>query len=116
MALRTQPGPTAAASDSIAYSLLAVFRHCSTRGCAAGRYCIHHRRSAILSGMGKVEKIEREVASLSTSELATFREWYASFDADAWDRRIEDDASAGRLDALATQAIDAHRAGMTKAL
>ena len=66
--------------------------------------------------MGKVEKIEREVASLSASELEMFREWYASFDADAWDRRIEGDASAGRLDALAVQAIDAHRAGMTKAL
>lgn len=63
--------------------------------------------------MGKVEKIEDEVRSLSAEELAAFREWFREIDADAWDREIESDALSGRLDALASRALDAHRAGKT---
>ena len=59
--------------------------------------------------MSKVERLENEVRTLSTEELATFRE----FDADAWDREIESDASAGRLDSLADRALNAHRNGKT---
>lgn len=66
--------------------------------------------------MGRVEKIEDEIRSLSTEELAAFREWFREFDADAWDDKIESDAVAGKLDALANKAIDAHRAGKTTSL
>ena len=66
--------------------------------------------------MSKVEKIESEVATLSPPELARFRAWYAEFDSDAWDRQIAQDVTAGRLDALASQALEAHRTGKTKAL
>ena len=51
--------------------------------------------------MTKVEKLEREIRSLTANELATFREWFASFDAAAWDAQLEADAKAGKLDALA---------------
>lgn len=66
--------------------------------------------------MGKVEKIENEVRTLSTEELAAFRKWFREFDADAWDREIEADARAGKLDALANSALSAHRAGKTTPL
>ena len=66
--------------------------------------------------MGKVEKIESEVATLSPQELARFRAWYAAFDSDGWDRQIEQDALSGRLDALASQALEAHGTGKTKTL
>jgi hypothetical protein len=66
--------------------------------------------------MNKVEAIEREVQSLSPDELATFRAWFLEFDADAWDRQIEADVRAGKLDALAKQAIKAYRAGETSPL
>ncbi len=66
--------------------------------------------------MSKVEKIEHEVATLSPPELAKFRVWYAEFDADAWDRQIEQDVVDGKLDVLASQALEAHRMGKTKAL
>lgn len=66
--------------------------------------------------MGKVEHIEQQVASLAPDELATFRAWFVSFDADAWDKQIESDAGAGRLDAFAAAALDEHRAGRTKPL
>ncbi len=56
--------------------------------------------------MGKVEHIEQQVASLAPEELASFRTWFVSFDADAWDRQIASDAVAGRLDALADAALE----------
>jgi hypothetical protein len=37
--------------------------------------------------------------------------WFAELDAEAWDRRIEDDAATGRLDDLADEALDDLRAG-----
>jgi hypothetical protein len=61
--------------------------------------------------MGSVKEIEEAVVRLSPAELAAFRGWFAEFDADAWDRRIEDDVAAGRLDALADEALDDLRAG-----
>ena len=66
--------------------------------------------------MGKVEKIEQQVAALGPEELATFRQWFVSFDADAWDEQIAADAAAGRLEALASQALDDHRQGKSKPL
>jgi hypothetical protein len=61
--------------------------------------------------MSKVEFIEHEVQSLSRSELEVFRGWFLEFDADAWDRQIEDDARTGKLDALAEKALKAFRDG-----
>jgi hypothetical protein len=66
--------------------------------------------------MGKVEKIEQQIKDLSAEELARLREWFAAFDAAAWDRQIEDDARSGKLDALGDQALKAHAAGKTTKL
>jgi len=63
--------------------------------------------------MGKVEKIENQVRALSAEELAAFRKWFREFDAEAWDREIEADALAGKLDALADRALSAYRSGKT---
>ena len=70
----------------------------------------------IFSTMTKVEKLEREVQGLTGEELAAFRDWFAAFDAAMWDRQIEADAKAGRLDALADEALADHRAGRTRKL
>jgi hypothetical protein len=61
--------------------------------------------------MEKVEKVEREVQEFSTEELARFRQWFAAFDAEAWDRQFEADVKAGKLDALADRALRDHAAG-----
>jgi hypothetical protein len=60
--------------------------------------------------------IESAVAGLPADELAKFRAWFVEFDADAWDRQIEDDAKAGRLDALAQEALEDYHAGRTTEL
>ncbi len=61
--------------------------------------------------MGSVKEIEAAVLRLSSAELAAFREWFTEFDAEAWDRQIEDDVAAGRLDALADEALEDLRSG-----
>jgi hypothetical protein len=66
--------------------------------------------------MSKVENIEQEVRELSPSELAAFRRWFLEFDAQAWDRQIEEDVRAGKLDKLADEALAAHRAGKSTPL
>ncbi|MBN2577489.1 MAG: hypothetical protein JXB10_00670 [Pirellulales bacterium] len=66
--------------------------------------------------MTKVEVLERDVQSLNRSELASFRDWFQSYLADEWDRQIEADAVAGKLDHLAEQALADHKAGRTKPL
>ena len=66
--------------------------------------------------MGSVKSIEKAVASLPPSELAEFRRWFAEFDANAWDEQIEQDVAAGKLDALAAEALADYRAGPVRAL
>lgn len=66
--------------------------------------------------MGKVEKIEHDVCALSPEELAQFRAWFLEFDWAAWDRQLEADVQAGKLDALAEKALRDHAAGKTTSL
>ncbi len=66
--------------------------------------------------MTKLEAIAKEVEQLSREELATFREWFAEYDSDAWDREIEADAATGKLDKLMAEALEEHRNGKTKEL
>ena len=66
--------------------------------------------------MEKVERIEREVEALSSEELAKVRQWFAAFDAEAWDRQLEADVKAGKFDALADRALRDHAAGKSTKL
>ena len=66
--------------------------------------------------MGKVESIESQIQELTPEELATLREWFAKYDAEAWDRQLEADAKAGKLDALAERALQDHLAGRSTKL
>jgi hypothetical protein len=67
-------------------------------------------------GVGKVEQIERQIKDLSEEEMAELREWFAAFDAEAWDRKFEADVRAGKLDALEEKALKAHASGDTTKL
>ena len=66
--------------------------------------------------MARVEQLTIEVQQLNRDELAAFRDWFRKYDSDEWDKEIEEDVSAGRLDKLANEAIAEHRAGRTKEL
>jgi len=66
--------------------------------------------------MGKVERLEQEIEGLSAEELAQFRAWFLEYDWAAWDRQVERDVQAEKLDGLADQALRDHTAGKTKPL
>jgi len=66
--------------------------------------------------MTRIEKLEREIEKLGPEELANLRDWFRNYDADAWDRQIEEDVRRGRLDKLAEEASTAHKTGRTKEL
>ncbi len=66
--------------------------------------------------MGAIEKLELLVKSLSPKELAKFREWFAEFDAQIWDRQIEADTAAGKLDRLIEESMAEHRAKKSRPL
>jgi hypothetical protein len=72
--------------------------------------------SAKVSTMGKLEQIESAIKALSAAELERFRRWFAEFDAAQWDRQLERDVAAGRLDKLAERALAEHSAGRTTPL
>jgi hypothetical protein len=61
-----------------------------------------------------VESIESDIRQLSPAEFAELREWLLHEDAEAWDRQIEEDAAAGKLDGLFRQAQADHGATPTK--
>ncbi len=61
--------------------------------------------------MSEVDQIEVAVRKLSPQQQAEFRAWYAQFDAEQWDRQLEADAAAGRLDWLVDQALADRDAG-----
>ena len=64
--------------------------------------------------MTMVYEIEVAVAKLSREDLSAFRDWFEEFDAEAWDKQFEDDVAAGRLDALAEEALrDLHEGRCT---
>ena len=64
--------------------------------------------------MTKLEKLEREVQSLSRDEMSAFRAWFRKYDSDGWDRQIEEDVQSGKLDSLAEEAVAAYRTGRAK--
>lgn len=66
--------------------------------------------------MTTAEEIEKAVQQLSADELARFRAWFETYDAAAFDAAIERDAHARKLDALADEALAAHRAGRSRQL
>ena len=64
--------------------------------------------------MTKVEKIEQDIRKLDRKELLAFRRGFRDYDSDAWDRQIEEDVRAGKLDKLAEEALAEHHAGKSK--
>jgi hypothetical protein len=70
----------------------------------------------IRENMSKVEALEREVEKLTREELAAFRAWFIEHDWQAWDRELEADVAAGRLDRLAAEALAEFDRGETREL
>lgn len=66
--------------------------------------------------MTRLEQIEKEVESLAPEELAAFRAWFAEYDWKIWDRKLEQDVAAGKLDQFADEALKEYERGETTKL
>ena len=63
-----------------------------------------------------VQEIEAAIQRLPPAEVAELAEWLDEYRAADWDRRIEADAAAGKLDALVREAQDDITAGRVRPL
>ena len=63
-----------------------------------------------------VQEIEEAIRQLPASDLADLIAWLEEFKADLWDKQIEEDVRAGRLDALAARADEEFEAGRCRPL
>jgi hypothetical protein len=45
-----------------------------------------------------IQELKHAVGQLSREDLVAFTRWFEEYLADAWDRQIEADVAAGRLD------------------
>jgi hypothetical protein len=66
--------------------------------------------------MTTVEDIEEAVSKLTPEQLAKFRAWFEAFDAQIFDEKIERDATSGKLNRLADDAVRAYRKGFAREL
>lgn len=66
--------------------------------------------------MSEIEQIEDRIRNLPPEDLATLRAWFAEYDAQAWDRQIEADSKAGKLDHLIEKSMAEHEAGKSRPL
>ena len=66
--------------------------------------------------MRSVEEIQAEIAKLTPSEVRRVAKWLAEYEAEIWDKQIEEDAAAGKLDRFIEEALDEHRRGKTRPL
>jgi len=64
--------------------------------------------------MTDIRAIEREIERLDDKTFAAFRDWFIAYENARWDRRIEADAAAGKLDPLVEEALAEHRTGKTR--
>ncbi len=63
--------------------------------------------------MTTVSEIEQAFEKLPDGDLLALREWIVKRDSDAWDRQIEADIKAGRLEHLMEKALADDAAGRT---
>ena len=66
--------------------------------------------------MTTVEALEQQIQKLNPKELAELRDWFLEFEWSAWDKQLERDVKAGKLDKLGKKALADHAAGKTKPL
>lgn len=63
-----------------------------------------------------VQEIEIAITQLNGEELNQLDSWLAEYKSEQWDKQIEADAKAGKLDFLIARAKEQNRQGLTRPL
>ena len=66
--------------------------------------------------MTNVQSIEQAIAQLPMQDLAEFRSWFSKFDSQAWDTQLESDATSGKLNVFAAEAVAEYKLGKAREL
>lgn len=66
--------------------------------------------------MMQVEQLQREIEALPERDYARLRQWFAELDWRRWDRQLEANVAAGKLDFLLEEAQTAKAQGTLQAL
>ncbi|MEM7537560.1 MAG: hypothetical protein AAF639_35650 [Chloroflexota bacterium] len=62
------------------------------------------------------ERIQTDILNLPYSEFAALRKWLADLEWERWDKQIEEDSVAGKLDFLIEEALLEYEQGQTREL
>jgi hypothetical protein len=63
-----------------------------------------------------VKDIEQAITQLPKTELNELVSWLENYHHQVWDKQIEDDLNAGRLDSLIAEAEKEYKAGLARPL
>ena len=66
--------------------------------------------------MTNIAKIQEEILALSETDYLQLKQWFDELEWDKWDRQIEEDSNAGKLDFLIAEAREAKEKGTLKNL
>lgn len=66
--------------------------------------------------MTRIAKIQEEILALSETDYLQLKQWFDELEWDKWDRQIEEDSNAGKLDFLIAEAREAKEKGTLKNL
>ena len=66
--------------------------------------------------MSTIQEVEQAILGFAPDQRAEFDAWYANLQAAEWDRRFEQDVTAGRFEQLADELRAEIRAGRARAL
>jgi hypothetical protein len=68
------------------------------------------------SVIDEITFLENKIAKLDNDSFSKFREWFIQFDQARWDKQLEIDSNAGKLDFLINEALAEHQTGKTRNL
>jgi hypothetical protein len=66
--------------------------------------------------MTQIELLKQHIVELDDDSFSQLRDWLIEFDQTRWDKQLEADSNAGKLDFLINAALAEHEAGKTKDL
>jgi hypothetical protein len=69
-----------------------------------------------IGGGMQVEILEKQVVELDNPAFSQFRAWFMAFGQARWDKQLEADSNAGKLDFLIDAALAEQQAGKTRDL
>ena len=61
--------------------------------------------------MSRIAKIQQAILALPEADYRQLRQWFSELDWEKWDREIEADSDAGKLDFLIAEALEEKEKG-----